>query len=88
MGGITFAMYCAYALSFWYGSHLVSENPQNYNAGTVLTIFFSIIMGGVNLSQISPCLKKFAEGQQAAARIYALIDRKPLIVRKESGIKL
>jgi ATP-binding cassette subfamily B (MDR/TAP) protein 1 len=50
-----------------------------YSAGDVLVIFFSIIMGGMNLSQLTPCLKKFGEGQAAAARIYAVLDRKPLI---------
>jgi ATP-binding cassette subfamily B (MDR/TAP) protein 1 len=78
------AMLFAYALSFWYGSKLVNEKINNgtkaYGVGDVLIIFFSIITSGMNLSQVTPCLKKFSEGQQAAAKIYSVIDRKPKIV--------
>ena len=64
MGFVFFAMLCCYALGFWYGSKLVNEKAYNmgsvYTAGDVLVIFFSIIMGGFELSQMGPCLKKFA----------------------------
>jgi hypothetical protein len=32
------------------------------------------------MSQLGPCLKKFAEGQMAAANIFAVIDREPKII--------
>ena len=59
---------------------------QTYTAGDVLVIFFSIVMASFNLSQINPALKKIAEGRQAGARIYEVIDREPAIKNPENGI--
>lgn len=89
MGTVAFAMLSCYALGFWYGSKLVHDKVHNmgspYTAGDVLVVFFSIVMGGFELSQMGPCLKKFAEGQSAAAHIYAVIDRVPKIIRDPNG---
>lgn len=83
-------MLSAYSLGFWFGSKMVAGgelNPDNttYSAGEVLVVFFSILMGGFNISQITPCMKKFAEGQQAAAKIFAIVDREPLIQEDPEG---
>lgn len=43
-------------------------------------------MAGFNLSQLTPSMKKIAEGRQAAARIYEVIDRKPLIGNAQTPI--
>lgn len=90
IGFIYFIMLSAYSLGFWFGSKMVAEgerNPDNttYSAGEVLVVFFSILTGGFNISQITPCMKKFAEGQQAAAKIFAVIDREPLIREDPDG---
>ena len=61
-------MLSSYALGFWYGSNCVEGNSncssrvsgQNYSAGDVLVIFFSILMAGFNLSQLTPSMKKIA----------------------------
>ena len=81
---IYFVMLSSYSLGFWFGSKMVAEgelNPDNttYSAGEVIVVFFSILTGGFNISQITPCMKKFAEGQTAAAKIFAVMDREPLI---------
>jgi ATP-binding cassette subfamily B (MDR/TAP) protein 1 len=83
IAGIFFVMLASYSLGFWYGSRCVlntkdcpeSVSKQQYTTGNVLVVFFSIIMGGFNLSQLTPAFKKISEGRQAAARIYAIIDR-------------
>lgn len=84
IGFIFMVMLASYSLGFWYGAKLINEKEPNlsgyYTTGDVLVVFFSVIMGGMNMSQITPCLQKFGEGQQAAARIYAVLDRKPVIV--------
>ena len=84
-----FVMMASYALGFWYGSKLITDKEYNltgnYTSGEVLVVFFSIIMGGFNISQLSPCMKAFTEGQQAAARIYAVIDRTPSIIDDDNG---
>ena len=89
IGGIWFSMFSCYGLGFWYGSKLIHDKVHNmgdtYSAGTVLVVFFSILMGGFELSNLTPCLKKFSEGQTAAARIYAILDRVPKIQNDPCG---
>jgi len=43
-------------------------------------------MAGFNLSQLTPSIKKIAEGRQAASRIFEIIDRKPLIENTQNPI--
>jgi ATP-binding cassette subfamily B (MDR/TAP) protein 1 len=86
-------MFASYSLGFWYGGKLISDREPNnsglvYSAGDVIVVFFTILTGGFNISQITPCLQKFAEGRQAAAKIYAVLDRQPLISDDPSGQKL
>lgn len=58
-------MLSAYALGFWYGAHCISQTErclpsltrQEYTAGTVFTVFFSIIIVGFNMSQLPTSLK-------------------------------
>jgi len=48
-------MFADYALAFWYGSVLIEDETINdnmdriYSSGDVVTIFFSIIMGGFSI---------------------------------------
>lgn len=89
-------MLLSYSLGFWYGSKCVlgtRDCPrdvarQTYTAGDVLVVFFSVVMGGFNLSQLTPAFKKIAEGRQAAARIFSVIDRQPLITNPPNGIRI
>lgn len=61
-------MLASYSLGFWYGSNCVEGNSscppsvsrQTYTAGDVLVVFFSILMAGFNLSQVTPAMKKIA----------------------------
>jgi len=80
IGSMFCVMLMSYSLGFWYGSHCVEvdnvcSSGQTYTAGDVLVVFFSILMAGFNFSQMTPALKKIAEGRQAAARIFTIIDR-------------
>lgn len=89
-------MLLSYSLGFWYGSKCVlgtrdcppEISKQTYTAGNVLVVFFSVVMGGFNLSQLTPAFKKIAEGRQAAARIFNVIDRQPMISNPTNGIKI
>jgi ATP-binding cassette subfamily B (MDR/TAP) protein 1 len=71
---MNFSMLCSHALGFWYGSNCVEGNNHcpdaKYQAGDVLVIFFSVLMAALNLSQLSPAIKKIAEGKAAANRIF------------------
>ncbi|NXF07810.1 ABCBB protein, partial [Smithornis capensis] len=92
MGLFTGYMWCiiflSYALAFWYGSKLVLEEEE-YSPGTLLQVFFGVLVGALNLGQASPCLEAFATGRGAAANIFETIDKKPTIdCMSEDGYKL
>lgn len=95
MGTLFFSILASYSLGFWYGSLCVEGasgcSPDlnggiKYSAGNVLVVFFSVLMGGFNLTQITPAMKKITEGRVAAVRIFKIIDREPLIKAPENGI--
>ncbi|XP_074158313.1 bile salt export pump [Sminthopsis crassicaudata] len=92
MGLFTGYMWCiifmSYSLAFWYGSKLVLDEGE-YSPGTLLQVFFGVLVGALNLGQASPCLEVFATGRAAAANIFETIDRKPIIdCLSEDGYKL
>ncbi|XP_075287295.1 bile salt export pump isoform X2 [Opisthocomus hoazin] len=81
-------IFMCYALAFWYGSKLVLEEEE-YSPGTLLQVFFGVLIGALNLGQASPCLEAFATGRGAAANIFETIDKKPVIdCMSEDGYKL
>ncbi len=70
----------SYSLGFWYGSHCVEvtsvcQSGQKYTVGDVLVVFFSIIKFGFCFQQLTPALEKIGQGCEAAARIFAIVDR-------------
>lgn len=82
-GLLSGSMFILYSLGYWFGSNCVQGNShcppsvsgQNYTAGNVITIFFSVLVACFYFSQLSPALKKIEEGKDAAVRIYKVIDR-------------
>ena len=42
-------------------------------------VFFSVLMGAMNVGQASPYVEAFSTAKAAAAAIFAVIDRKPPI---------
>lgn len=87
-------MLLSYSLGFWYGSKCVlgsnecpsSLSNKRYTPGDVLVVFFSVVFGGFYLTQLTPALKKMVEGRLAAARIFSVIDRVPLITNPPNGL--
>ncbi|XP_051872371.1 ATP-binding cassette, sub-family B (MDR/TAP), member 4 [Pristis pectinata] len=86
--GLTFLIiYASYALAFWYGSTLVLD--EDYTIGTVLTVFFAVLIGAFSIGQTSPQIEAFASARGAAHVIYHIMDQEPLIDSySESGHKL
>uniref|UniRef100_A0A8C5CD99 ATP-binding cassette, sub-family B (MDR/TAP), member 11a n=1 Tax=Gadus morhua TaxID=8049 RepID=A0A8C5CD99_GADMO len=81
-------IFLCYALAFWYGSKLVIETKE-LSPGTLIQVFFGVLMAAMNLGQASPCLEAFACGRAAASTIFATIDREPEIdCFSEEGHKL
>lgn len=67
MAFMSSAMFLLYSLGYWFGSNCAEPNnsscPQNisgktYSPGDVITVFFAVLVGCFNLSQLSPALKK------------------------------
>ncbi|XP_062862718.1 bile salt export pump [Trichomycterus rosablanca] len=81
-------IFLCYALAFWYGSKLVIDTKE-LTPGTLIQVFFGVLMGAMNLGQASPCLEAFASGRAAAKSIFDTIDREPEIdCFSEEGHKL
>ncbi|XP_017280598.1 ATP-binding cassette, sub-family B (MDR/TAP), member 4 [Kryptolebias marmoratus] len=85
--GFTFLMiYLSYALAFWYGSTLILS--KEYTIGTVLTVFFVVIIGVFAMGQTSPNIQTFASARGAAYKVYNIIDHNPNIDSySETGFK-
>uniref|UniRef100_A0A4W5MJL4 Bile salt export pump n=1 Tax=Hucho hucho TaxID=62062 RepID=A0A4W5MJL4_9TELE len=87
-GYMWFIIFLCYALAFWYGSSLVVDTEE-YSPGTLLQVFFGVLIAALNLGQASPCLEAFAAGRGAATIIFETIDREPDIdCLSEAGYKL
>uniref|UniRef100_A0A3B4U221 Bile salt export pump n=1 Tax=Seriola dumerili TaxID=41447 RepID=A0A3B4U221_SERDU len=81
-------IFLCYGLAFWYGSSLVVDTGE-YTPGTLLQVFFGVLIAAMNLGQASPCLEAFAAGRGAATIIFETIDREPEIdCLSEAGYKL
>ncbi|XP_058478203.1 bile salt export pump-like [Solea solea] len=81
-------IFLCYGLAFWYGSSLVVDAAE-YTPGTLLQVFFGVLIAAMNLGQASPCLEAFASGRGAATIIFETIDREPEIdCLSEAGYKL
>ncbi|XP_040913775.1 bile salt export pump [Toxotes jaculatrix] len=81
-------IFLCYALAFWYGSKLVIDTKE-LSPGSLIQVFFGVLMAAMNLGQASPCLEAFASGRAAAKTIFDTIDREPEIdCFSEEGCKL
>lgn len=67
VGFMTAAMFLLYSLGYWFGSDCAEPGNSHcptsvsgglYKAGDVVTVFFAVLVGCFNLSQLSPALKK------------------------------
>lgn len=77
--------YLTYALGFWYGGQLISDSVTGgcgqscITGGTVMAVFFNVIMGSIALGQIAPPLADLYSAKTAARPLLDVIHRKPLI---------
>lgn len=82
-----------FTLTFWFGSqcnqnthYCPQEGDNSYSPGTVLIIFFSLVLPAVNLNQLAPSISLIYEGKLAAGRMFRIIDRLSLIRNTENPI--
>ena len=87
IGFFFLAMFCVYAIAFWYGAELVISD--GYDVGTKLIVFFGAIIGGFGLSQFGQNMEYLGTAQAAAHSVFEIIDRVPEIdVYSTEGKKL
>lgn len=83
-GLLWFFIYASYALAFWYGVGLVikgrhDEYYASYDPGTMITVFFSIMMGSMNIGMASPYIEAFGIAKGAASKVFHIIEKIPII---------
>lgn len=84
-GLLWFFIYASYALAFWYGVGLVLEerplpdSETTYTPGVMFVVFFSVMMGSMNLGMASPYIEAFGIAKGAGAKVYKIIEQKPEI---------
>uniref|UniRef100_A0A914VZ75 Uncharacterized protein n=1 Tax=Plectus sambesii TaxID=2011161 RepID=A0A914VZ75_9BILA len=79
-------LFGSYGLAFWFGTNMVYD--CELSGGTVLTVFFSVMLGSMALGSAGPQFAVIGTAQGAAGAIFDIIDRKPLIDSyDESGLK-
>ncbi|KAG4996198.1 hypothetical protein AAZX31_10G052300 [Glycine max] len=87
LGATYFVVFCCYALLLWYGGYLVRHHYTN--GGLAIATMFSVMIGGLALGQSAPSMAAFTKARVAAAKIFRVIDHKPVIDRRsESGLEL
>ncbi|XP_064410147.1 ATP-dependent translocase ABCB1-like [Latimeria chalumnae] len=75
LGVTQFIIFGTYALVFWYGTKLAVEEPENYSIGTVLIIFFSVLIGAFSLGQAAPNIESISNARGAAYEVYKIINQ-------------
>ena len=91
-GGLMWLIiYASYALAFWYGVKLIMDDreqcyetlfqdcPRRYDPSTLLIVFFSVLMGAMNVGQATPYVEAFSIARGAAGMVYEIIERVPEI---------
>ncbi|WWD08398.1 hypothetical protein V865_006510 [Kwoniella europaea PYCC6329] len=72
-----FSIYSAYALAFFYGGILVTQGRAD--SGIVINVFMSVLIGAFSMAMAAPEMAAVSKAQSAAAKLFATIDRVPLI---------
>lgn len=73
-----FAMYCAYALAWFYGIKLLLQG-EVATGGDILTVLFSVLIGTSSITMIAPSIGELTKAAAAAEGMFEMIDRKSLI---------
>ena len=83
-------IYASYALAFWYGIGLILDTCHSgYTSSDLLIVFFSVLIGAMQIGQAAPYMEAFSVARGAGATIFSVIDRVPPIdSSSEAGKKL
>ena len=64
---------------FWYGWKLSRDERDNYQVGTVVIVFFAIIIGVFSLGNASPYFATLTTARTAAFEVFDIIKRVNII---------
>ncbi|KAL1914800.1 uncharacterized protein VTP21DRAFT_7892 [Calcarisporiella thermophila] len=67
-------IYLAYSLAFYYGTTMLLNGELT--SGTIIRVFFPILIGSFSVANISPSLQAFSLALASGSKIYEAIDRK------------
>ncbi|PQQ18802.1 ABC transporter B family member 21-like [Prunus yedoensis var. nudiflora] len=82
-----FSLFCVYATCFYAGAKLVEAGKTTFPH--VFQVFYALTMAAMGISQSSSFAVDSSKAKNAAASIFAIIDRKSKIDSSdESGVKL
>jgi len=74
---VVFVIYAAYGLAFYYGAILVYKGQ--IDVGILINVFLAILIGSFSLAMLAPEAQAIAKATSAAAKVFATIERIPLI---------
>lgn len=77
LGATFLIIFASYCLAFWVGTDFVVNHTMEPK--TVLTVFFSVLMGSMALGQAGQQFAVIGTAQGAASAIFEVIDRIPEI---------
>ncbi|XP_025093405.1 LOW QUALITY PROTEIN: multidrug resistance protein 1-like [Pomacea canaliculata] len=87
MSTFWFIIFMAFAVSFWYGVHLIQT--EGFSPGNILPVFFGVYLGSMSLGNALPNLENFSDARAAAAKVFEIIDLSPHIdVSSDKGEKI
>ena len=82
-GGLFAACFLTYSLGFWYGGKLVADSiddgSSELTGGTVLSVFFCVLLGSIALGQVVPPISAFIGAKSSIGPMLQVIERQPEI---------
>ncbi len=78
IGFLWFVIFGMYALGFYYGWK-VSTEDKSFSIGSILAVFFLVLVGVFSLGNAGPYVSTLTSSRAAAHAIFEIIDRKPEI---------
>ncbi|GLA13616.1 GTPase-activating protein [Aspergillus niger] len=89
VGALLSCIHLNYGLGFWRGSIFLVHGDSGVQAGDILTILMSIMLGSYHLGNVAPNTQAISNAVAAASKLYSTIDRpSPLDASSDQGLKL
>ncbi|GJQ81867.1 hypothetical protein Trydic_g9893 [Trypoxylus dichotomus] len=88
-----FFIFASYSLAFWYGIGLIiyqldwAPEDRVYTPGTMITVFFCIMMSSFTLTMSAPYFQIFGTARGSGAKIFSVIDNEPIINQSKGNGK-